>query len=951
MIKLADLYQATNDGLDIICMYYPEARACADDKRKKFKIRDERTPSATLWMGKSDGVPCWKVTDFGGVGEAISPIDLAMSEENLRFSEVVLKLAGIFNVTNELNKRVNTPQWVTEVAPEGAMDGEAVFTLKDGFSDSTLRILGPKVTAEVAQSLGWAEAESFGFVKDGQLKLRKSTDTYPILMRRCDREATPKEPASTFYKVYEPLNADKGYRFSYTPKGCSPGNYIHGLVELKKRFREYNKQEEAKFVSLPENEGKIYVEKKLPECIICSGERDALCVAALGYCPIWLNSETKDWTESMMAELRKYTEIVYNIPDIDTTGRRRGTALALAHIDVHTIWLPEWLKEYKDNRGHARKDFRDWVELRDRKKDFEQLLNLSYPAKFWLSHVNKKSGKVSHRIDTVCLHYFLSLSGFYMLKDGDGGQRWVKVRGNHVDDLKPKHIRQFLRRWSEDNFLDREIINEIINSPRLTDAALEHLREVDLDFKSYTSDSQLMFFGDNTIKVTADAIDVLDSKNTDCYVWEQDVFPCAFKKLDPMFEVTSKKTLTGKTAYNVKVKNTESNFFKYLINTSRLYWRKELEEQFKDEDASASEEYFKNNRFRIDGEGLTEEEIADQCQNLASKMFAVGYMLHAYKSPSRAWAPFAMDNRIGEKGECNGRSGKSFFFVTLANFLRRVSISGRWGKKIFDNPHIYEQVNRYTDFILIDDLDSTVKLESFYDMITGEITVNPKNNAIFTLSFEESPKIAFTSNYVPEKFDASTMARLLPMVFSDYYHEATAESDYIETRRVYDDFGRDLFTKSYTNDEWNADINFLLQCLSFYFSAISSGEKVLPPMDTIIKRKLLADIDGDFKDWAEVAFAPGSPNLNCKVIKEDLLADFQRHAGGHARNMSMSAFTRKLKSFTEFSPHLVTFDPKERYTLRKEDRQVTAGIIYSVDFVKKTNDEFKPDQENIPSLL
>lgn len=418
-----------------------------------------------------------------------------------------------------------------------------------------------------------------------------------------------------------------------------------------------------------------------------------------------------------------------------------------------------------------------------------------------------------------------------------------------------------------------------------------------------------------------------------------------------MFEVTSKKTLTGKTAYNVKVKNTESNFFKYLINTSRLYWRKELEEQFKDEDASASEEYLKNNRFRIDGEGLTEEEIADQCQNLASKMFAVGYMLHAYKSPSRAWAPFAMDNRIGEKGECNGRSGKSFFFVTLANFLRRVSISGRGGKKIFDNPHIYEQVNRYTDFILIDDLDSTVKLESFYDMITGEITVNPKNNAIFTLSFEESPKIAFTSNYVPEKFDASTMARLLPMVFSDYYHEATAESDYIETRRVYDDFGRDLFTKSYTNDEWNADINFLLQCLSFYFSAISSGEKVLPPMDTIIKRKLLADIDGDFKDWAEVAFAPGSPNLNCKVIKEDLLADFQRHAGGHARNMSMSAFTRKLKSFTELSPHLVTFDPKERYTLRKEDRQVTAGIIYSVDFVKKTNDEFKPDQENIPSLL
>lgn len=931
MIKLTDLYKATNDGLDIICLYYPQARECADDRRKKFKLRDERTPSATLWLGKSDGNPCWKVTDFGGSSEAMSPIDIVMQEEGLRFSEAVLKMAGIFNVTNELNKSVNTPEWVTESAPEDAEEGQAVYKLKDNLSENTLRILGPRVTQEVAKSLGWAEAESFGTVRDGLVKLRKSTDTYPILMRRCDREATDNQAASTFYKIYEPLNADKAYRFSYTPKGCSPGSYIHGMAELKKRYRDYNQREEKIFSSLPENEGKVYVEKKLSECIICSGERDALCVAALGYSPIWLNSETKDWSEQMMAELRKYVEIIYNIPDIDTTGRRRGTALALAHIDVHTVWLPTWLRQYKDNRGNPRKDFRDWVELRDKRKDFEQLLNLAYPAKFWTSYTSKKNGNVTYKIDTVCLHYFLALSGFYTLKDDEGGQRWVRVRNNHVDDIKPKHIRQYLRQWSDDHFLERGIINEILNSGRLTDSALENLREVDLNFINFTAFSQLFFIGDKTIEVTADKIEELDPKKCETYVWEDNVIPYQYRQLQPMFEASWEPTLSGTTSFKINVKSLESNFFKYLINTSRIYWRKELVDRFEGKDPFLAEEYYQDNRFRIDGEGLEPEEIAEQWQNLASKMFAIGYMMHSYKSPSRAWAPFAMDSKMGEDGECNGRSGKSFLFMVLSKLLRRVFISGRGGRKTLENPHLYEQVNRYTDFIQVDDLDPNVAFDSFYDIITGGLTVNPKNNSIFTLSFEESPKIAFTTNYVPKKFDASTMARLLPLVFSDYYHERTEDNGYLESRSVRDDFGRDLYTKMYTDEEWNADINFILQCLQFYLRVVSEGIKVMPPMGNIFQRKLMADVEGDFKLWAETYFSRGSENVDTYIFKSDAFESFQRSAGAYSRTLSAHSFTKKMKSFCELTPYIVAFCPDGRRIGRRDGKSSEQIIVVTID--------------------
>lgn len=86
----------------------------------------------------------------------------------------------------------------------------------------------------------------------------------------------------------------------------------------------------------------------------------------------------------------KYVEVLYNIPDIDETGIAKGTELALRFIDVHTIWLPSWLRTYHDNRGKGRKDLRDWMELRNTRKDFRNLMTLAMPARFWVSKLNKR---------------------------------------------------------------------------------------------------------------------------------------------------------------------------------------------------------------------------------------------------------------------------------------------------------------------------------------------------------------------------------------------------------------------------------------------------------------------------------------------------------------------------------------------------------------------------------
>lgn len=84
MIKAEQIYQATDDGLDIIIALYPDAKECVQKyctgtPKKHFAIRKENTPSCSLKKYKE----CWRVTDFGGEGNAESPIDLYMKEKNI----------------------------------------------------------------------------------------------------------------------------------------------------------------------------------------------------------------------------------------------------------------------------------------------------------------------------------------------------------------------------------------------------------------------------------------------------------------------------------------------------------------------------------------------------------------------------------------------------------------------------------------------------------------------------------------------------------------------------------------------------------------------------------------------------------------------------------------------------------------------------------------------------
>lgn len=878
-IDQQEIFDATSGGLDIIYRCYPQAKIAQGKSDKRFRIRsDDRTPSASLKQ-LQDGI--WVVTDFGGDQTPRNGIQVFQKEETLTYREALVKLASIYGVGG-IKSEVNKPIFEKRPATDEEKERDYAFDIKKEMTEADLKVLGPKVTQEICDRYNCYSLNSFTYIKNREALIKKCTDKYPIFLF----------DHGDFKKLYQPLNPDKQYRFQYA--GKKEKDYVNGLKQLNQAYEKY-RDNQLKSQTEDDDDHKI---KKLDEAIICSGERDALNVAGYGYHPIWFNSETADLNGKHYKDIMRCVETLYNLPDIDATGIRAAVNLGMKYLDIHHIWLPDSLRNFKDPRKKSRKDFLDYIEIYPKTYDFKKLINVAKPMRFWRTDITKNG--VKHNISSANTRFFLQSNGFYQLenKNSKTGQMFVKIEGHIVREIQPKDIKGFLINYCEKNYLSNDILELVLNTNRLSESNLQGLKQIDIDFIDYEQEVQYLFFENKVWKVTANNVfESLPESATNRFVWEEELIQHKVKKLDAPFKIKK----IADEHYDIDILNTNSHYFAFLVNSSRMHWRKELEVELENLNEEEADKYRKSHQFCIDGEKLSQEEIFEQKQHLINKIFSIGYLLHRYKSQSRAWAVFAMDNILGEEGESNGRSGKSFGYKALREFMKSVTLSGR-NPKMTENPHLYDRVTEHTDYILVDDADLYLNYKFFFDSITGELIVNPKNNQSYEIPFNNSPKFCFTSNHAMRNLDTSLSARILYTVFSDYYHERTEDNSYHETRKIQHDFGKDLFGPKYTEAEWNADFNFFAQCIRFYLS-VPAPLKINPPMGNVTLRNLLAKMTQVFKDWADAYFyideeTNEGDNANTLIAKEDALVDFAKST--NQKSWTTNKFTASLRAFCRF---------------------------------------------------
>ncbi len=930
MIKKEEIYRKTNGGLDVFKELWEDARRVIDSGSlsKPFKRRNEKHGSCYLKQKRGRDGDYWVATDFGDDQQGHNCFDWVIREHNLQgFKEAVAWIVTNLNLSvDDIREDLNKPEKVEYEATD-LPNGRVVFELRedDTFTKHELETFGDLVTQEVMTALNWHPVRWVATVKDGKMRKEWAGENYPIYARECI--ITDKPERKSFWKIYKPLNAAKQFRFLIS--GQPPRDYVHGLYELKQSYERFKRQQEQQFDSDPTNEGKTLHYEKLNGAVLACGERDCANVKALGGFPVWLNGEGGELERWQEAEILKCVDVIYNIPDKDETGLRRGMYQALRHPDIRTVWLPSWFQRYHDARHHYRKDFRDFIELvENEQKTFNTLLEQALPATFW-NRTLTKSGKERYEVNSVCLLYFLRLQGFHKLRDKTTGQsQLIRLSGNIAEKVTAQDISEFLISWSRgnepipgygDKLSDKQpvaIQNLIIDSPRCQPAALEKVDSIELDFCSNTPTAQYFFFKNCTVRVTADDIKPFNLKESSAlpfYVWKENIIPHDFRPLPTMFRCRNHRNEeTGEDEWNVELPwdSVPSKCLGYLINSSRLYWQKEMEAPFDGHDDAEAlrAAYRKDHLFRITADTLSDQENQWQQQTLCNKLFAIGYFGWGFKSPSRAMACISMDWKIDEMGECNGGSGKSFFFEhMLGNLVPTFRLDGR-ENRLDEDKFKYSGVTQDTRIILFDDLKRDFPLERYYAAVTGSLTVNPKHLSPFVLPFEKSPKLAFTTNYVPRTFDASTDRRLLYMVSSDYYHtRGPADPQYHETRRIYDDFHKDLFGAEYTDQEWNQDFNLMLQCVQFYMQQAPTGIRIQPPMENILLRSSRQAMAEKFYDWAQEYFSPDSNRLDCMLERKPVFEDFKTNY--NVKDMTANAFFRKLKAFCDYCSYCAELNP------------------------------------------
>lgn len=917
-ISKEDIFDKTQGGLDVILTYYPQADVCVRQKNAKFKMRGtEKTASATLKQ-LPDGN--WVVTDFGGDAVPRNCIGVVMMEENCDFKKACDIIAMRFNIIPAAQAQMLlTPTIEYRDALLEEEEGTWLFDVKDFtekelatlFADKVREGKEPAELTAVCKKYHLHSLASYTIIKNRKATIIKSNDDYPIFMFE----------EAKFKKIYQPKSIDKSRRFIYY--GNREKDYLHGYEQCLRAHGDLNDENKASnYENLGDEEKQeSRKEKKLPEIINCSGGSDALNLAALGYAVVWGNSETAKLTPQQFTNVHKLCDKFCNLPDLDKTGIQQGHELAMTYLDIHTIELPKELMDKRDFRGNPCKDVRDYFRFWG-KKAFADLVKTALPYRFWdqVPEFNRKGEMIGfgYQFNNTQCYNFLQKNGFYRIKSDNSkdGYIFIRIDGNIVSEIEGNEIKNFINNFLKERKSEIKLRNTFYRSTQLGSNSLSNLDQIEIDFTDFDKDCQFIFLKNRTWKVTKNGIEDFRPGEIDKFVWQDEVIDHQVKLLEEPFSI--KQLPTGE--FDIEIKNKSCMFFRYLINTSRVHWREELETRLNELKLEDREAYKNKYQWAIDGSLLTEEEIMEQKAHLVNKIYALGYLLHRYKDPSRPWCVYAMDWKVSEEGESHGGSGKSIALKAPRVFMKNLVLDGR-NPKLTDNAHIYEQVNHHTDYIMIDDCNQYIKFDFFFAPLTGDLTVNPKNNKQFTIPFENVPKFAMSSNFALRNIDPSTERRLLYTVFSDYYH-FNKEGEYTESRNPKDEFGKTLFL-DFNDEDWNNFINFMAYCLKYYMQF----EKIEPPMENVTKRNLQSIMGMSFLNWADVYFAPESDRVDTMVQKHVALKSFLEET---KQQWTMQKFSASMKAWAKYRGmglNPPAFQNEQGRIVRKVDGK-TVEMIY-----------------------
>ncbi len=260
----------------------------------------------------------------------------------------------------------------------------------------------------------------------------------------------------------------------------------------------------------------------------------------------------------------------------------------------------------------------------------------------------------------------------------------------------------------------------------------------------------------------------------------------------------------------------------------------------------------------------------------------IGYLLHKYKDPTKAFAVILAEETENERE--GGGTGKGLFFKAIAEIIKVTTIDGKAFKQ--DKSFAFQRVGLDTNLVVLEDVKKNVDFEGFYPMITEGMTVEKKNKDELFIPYSDSPKIGFTSNYTVNATGNHGKRRQRVFEFSNFFSPSNTPEDF---------FGHKLFL-DWDDDEKNRFYNLMFLAVQ---SFLENGIKVVENSEKIRRKQIRLQWGEEFFEWFSDFTDTAHPNFGRPQMLSSLYKDFVNDNGFSEKEYSLKRFKAAIVSGAE----------------------------------------------------